>query len=178
MRVSLTKQQALVAKCTTRNDDRPYLSLVRIGDGHIVSTTGWAAASAPVDYDGEPIFVPADMIPSGPCDIEAGDGVVRVITAEGTDEAMMPDASEYPDVDKAWQRVVKRKPKAMVALDVALLRQMLQCIEGCGGGKNGNGIVRLYVRKPSDAVEWRVVMDAGVLVQGLIMPMFVAWDQS
>jgi len=178
MRVSLTKQQALVAKAAGKRDDkRPYMECVRIGGGKVVAIDGFMLAQAPVDYDGEPVFVPARMIPSGPCDVEVDGESVRVITAEGTAETAHVDYP-YPNTERVWRDTRKRKPRAYVALNAALLRKMLACIEG-KDGSSPNGMVRLYIRRPEDAVEWRVQNpEGGVFVEGLIEPMYTRWGQS
>jgi len=179
VRVTLTKQQALVAKAAGKfSEGRPYMECVRIGKGKVVAADGFMLAQSPVDYDGEPVFVPSHMIPSGPCDVDMDGESVRVITAEGTQETAH-FAYEYPDTEKVWRIETKRKPKACVALNTALLRKMLACIEGKDGGKDPNGMVRLYVRRPEDAVEWRVLQpDGAVMVEGLIEPMFTWWGEE
>jgi len=176
MRVTLTKQQALVAKAAGQFSEP--LEHVRIADGQIVAADGFMLARAPVDYDGEPVFVPSRIIPSGPCDVEMDGKTVRVITAETTREA--PHATyDYPDTEKVWRMETKRKPKACVALNVALIRKMLACIEGKDGGKSSSGMVRLYIRRPEDAVEWKVQTPEGsVMVEGLIEPMFTSWEEK
>jgi len=179
VRVTLTKQQALVAKAAGKfSEGRPYMECVRIGKGKVVAADGFMLAQSPVDYDGEPVFVPSRIIPSGPCDVEMDGKTVRVITAETTREA--PHATyDYPDTEKVWRMETKRKPKACVALNVALLRKMLACIEGKDGGKSSSGMVRLYIRRPEDAVEWRVQEpDGSVMVEGLIEPMFTWWEKE
>jgi len=179
MRITLTKQQALVAKATGKwGEKKPYLECVRIGGGKIVGADGFMLAQAPVDYDGEPVFVPSRIIPSGPCDVEMDGKTVRVIKAETTREA--PHATyDYPDTEKVWRMETKRKPKACVALNVALIRKMLACIKGKDGGKSSSGMVRLYIRRPEDAVEWKVQTPEGsVMVEGLIEPMFTWWGEE
>ena len=55
----------------------------------------------------------------------------------------------------------------------------LACIEGKDGGKSSSGMVRLYIRRPEDAVEWRVQEpDGSVMVEGLIEPMFTWWEKE
>jgi hypothetical protein len=179
MRVSLTKQQALVAKVAPRQREfrLPYMECVRIGGGKVAATDGFMLAQTPVDYDGEPVFVPARMIPSGPCDVEVEGESVRVITAEGTAE-IEHVWYDYPNTERAWADDTKRNPRAYVALNAALLRKMLACIEG-KDGSSPNGMVRLYIRRPEDAVEWRVQNpEGGVLIEGLIEPMYTWWGQS
>ncbi len=180
MRLTLTKQQALVAKAAAREGETPRreLGFVRIGDGHVVATDGFGMASAPVEYDGETVFIPAHMLPSGPCDVDMDGESVSVITKDGTQETAH-EVVKYPDAEKAWAKMTKRPPKAHIALSAALLRRMLACVEGKDGWKNPNGIVRLYVRRPSDPLEWRVQdAEGNVLVQGLVMPMFVDWRED
>lgn len=177
MRVALTKQQALVANGCGKNRDRPELGYVRIGNGSIVAADGYGLVRAPVDYDGEPVYVPAHMMPKGPCDVDIDGESLSVITVDGTQETTH-EAVKYPDADRAWKKVTKRKPKACVALNVALLRRMLRCIEAKDGGSDTAGIIRFYVRGPSDAVEWRVQDAEGKpVIEGLIMPMFVDWGE-
>jgi hypothetical protein len=177
MRVTLTKQQALIAKAAdSHNEVRPNLGCMRIGNGKVVAADGFMLAQAPIDYDGEPVFVPVHMIPNRPCDVDMDGESVRVITPDGTAETTHVSYG-YPDTEKAWRIKTRRKPKACVALNAALLRKMLACMEGKDGGKSAAGMVRLYVRRPNDAVEWRVLgRDGLVIVEGLIEPMFTDWE--
>lgn len=178
MRLTLTKQQALVAKGADSKHERPELRVVRIGNGCIVASDGYGMVRAPVDYSGEPVCVPAHMMPNGPCDIDLDGESLSVVTTDGIQETTH-ETVKYPDADRAWAKVTKRKPKACIALNVALLRKMLRCIEAKDGWQDSDGIVRLYIRRPSDAIEWRIGhVDEQPLVEGLIMPMFVDWGEK
>ena len=78
MRITLTKQQALVAKATGKwGEKKPYLECVRIGGGKIVGADGFMLAQAPIDYDGEPVFVPR------PGAVAEDDGVVLSVALDG-----------------------------------------------------------------------------------------------
>ena len=178
MRITLTKQQALVAKCTDTKHYNQACHVARIGAGRIVSADGYQVARAPIDYDGEAVFVPTHMMPSGACDVDLDGESLSIITVDGTQETTH-EAVKYSDVDATWAKLTKRKPKACVALNVALLRRMLRCVEAKDGGSDKGGIIRFYVRKPGDAVEWRVQDAEGKpIVEGLIMPMFVNWERG
>jgi hypothetical protein len=133
---------------------------------------------APIEYGGEPVYVPAHMVPNGPCDVDLEGESLSVVTTDGTQETTH-EAVKYPNAEKAWARETKRKPKACIALNVALLRKMLRCIEAKDGGDDPDGIIRFYVRTPSDAVEWRIGhVEEQPLVEGFIMPMFVDWGEK
>lgn len=178
MRITLTKQQALVANGCGKNRDRPELGYVRIGNGSIVAADGYGLVRAPIDYDGEPVCVPAHMMPKSQCDVDMDGKSLSVISVNGTRETTH-ETVKYPDADRAWAKVTKRKPKACIALNVALLRKILSCIECRDGHWDTSGVVRLYIRKPDDALEWRIDGDDGEpLVEGVTMPMFVQWKEG
>jgi hypothetical protein len=178
MRITLTKQQALVAKCTDAKFWKPAGHVVRIGAGRIVSSDGYGMTRAPLDYDGEPVLVDAAIVSSlkRGGDIEVEGGKVRTFSVDGVAEYISGEQPEYPDVDETWAKLTKRKPKACIAMNPNLLKKMLSCMEKTDGWKQGpEAIVRLYVRRRRDPLEWRIEAEGKTIVEGLIMPMFVAW---
>jgi len=178
VRVTLTKQQALVANAASKSNPHPELCVAAIGKGYITAVDGFMLARAPVEYDGEYIFVPATSLPRSECDVALEDDSLTVVTKDGTAEEAHAPLAKYPATPEFWNKQTKRKPKACVALDVAMLRKMLSCIKSRDGGNDRCGIVRLFVRKSSDPVEWRVEDGDDTVVEGLVMPMFVNWREN
>lgn len=180
MRVTLTKQQALVANAANpKNETFAFCRVVQIGKGHITAADGFQLVRAPIDYDGDPVYVPVELMPSEACDVAMEHDQVAVITKAGMKTIPHQAAQNYPDTNETWRKCTKRKPKAVVALNVALLRKMLRCIEAKDGGHDTTGIIRFYIRRPSEGVEWHAENGEGqIVVEGVVMPMFVKWGDK
>jgi hypothetical protein len=137
------------------------------------------------EYEGETILIPATMMKHFThCKDVAFTVGAKTIGASNRKYTVIVDRTAptvtFPDHVSVAEKMTKAKPKAHIAMSTVLFKQILSCADGAD-----NHIMRLFVRKPSEAMQITAKVEPGensdgesVTVEVYAMPMFVDWSEQ
>ena len=179
MKITLTRAQRQLSKACATDETRPVLTCMVVGNGWCAGADGFMLARMEHDYKGDNVLFPAKFLALfNKCgDVTFTVGPKRITGNTGHyDASVLRVDGTYPNHQKIFDDLETLNAGDHVAFNEKLMRRALDCFY-----KPDYGIVRMWLKGPSDALYLRASVDFSdeddedVLAEALIMPMFVQW---
>jgi len=189
MKITLTKAQRNLTKACATGDDRPVLTCLAVGKGHVVGADGFMLATMRHTFKGKYVLFPVQYLKAfNKCkgDVEFAVGPHYI---SGSDEQHVITVDRrningmYPKWQVVFQQLAEVPQQAQIALNADLLRRATEIVsKSCTCGK----IMRCYVSDESHAVRITAEAQDGTSTDDdklpeitmAVMPMlFVDWSK-
>lgn len=182
MNIKLDQKDVALTKATT-SFSKPVLNNMCVKDGKLITADGFMLVmrDANCDNNEQEVLIPAKIINSLKvnsnriADINADKDTIEVNFIDNKGN-IKPDeytatyktyaTGVFPDVEALYKNTNK---KAEIALNVSLLKRLLSCLPN-------SGTLRLKISELTNPVEFNCYVGDERPIYGLLMPMYVEWD--